>query len=271
MTELYRSSLYCAAVGLADVQSANIVGYNTVTLKPGFNMLAVNFKNVADADGIEINDLFPGGGKETALKAAATSADADVIKVHNAETGEYTTYFLFKPAKNVSTNPKSYFWVDPALNVVQPKFKNGDSFWYISKNTGDVTATVSGEVELSAVKTIDIKNGFNMIGSFFPAGWTLNDELYTPAYWQNCGAISAATSADADVVKVHDAATGEYSTYFLFKPAKNVSTNPKSYHWVDPALNIYSNKVMEAGQGAWYIHKSTGFTLDIKNQTGITK
>ena len=50
---------YCAAVALADVSSANIVGYNTVTLKPGWNMLAVNFKNVGNDDGISIQELLP--------------------------------------------------------------------------------------------------------------------------------------------------------------------------------------------------------------------
>ena len=38
--------LYSATVGLAELASANIVGYNTVTLKKGYNMIAVNFEDV---------------------------------------------------------------------------------------------------------------------------------------------------------------------------------------------------------------------------------
>ena len=40
-----------AMVGFS-VESANIVGYQTLTIKPGWNMLAVNFKDVNNTEGI---------------------------------------------------------------------------------------------------------------------------------------------------------------------------------------------------------------------------
>ena len=249
------------------MESANVVGYNTVTIKPGYNMFSVNFKNVGNNDGVCIQDLFPGGGKkDTIFKAGSGEAKADYIKVWNNAQGEYATYFLYIPAKNIDTNKKSYYWTDSSLNITSNRFTNGSAFWFYSRNTEDVTATTSGEVELTEIKTVNINPGYNMIGSYFPTGWVLNDEYYSPTYWKNSEAIAGSGEAKADYLKVWNAAQNEYSTYFLYIPAKNIDTNKKSYHWVDSSLNIISNSVMGAGQGAWYYHRGSGFNLEIKKQ-----
>ena len=257
------SAAFCAAVGFADITSANIVGYNTVTLKPGWNMLAVNFKNVANDDGIDINDLFPGGGKtDTKFTAGASQTAADYIQVWDATGGKYTTYLLFKPSKGSST--AAYYWTDLTLKVAEKKFKNGDAFWFYKRGDQDVTASISGEVSLDAVKEVAIKPGWNMIGSFFPAGWKLNDEYYNPTYWQNSGAVAGASQTAADYVQVWDATSEKYTTYLLFKPSKGSST--ATYTWTDLTLKTVTTDVLTAGKGAWYYHRGSGFNLEIKKQ-----
>ena len=255
--------IYCAAVGFADITSANIVGYNTVTLKPGWNMLAVNFKNVANDDGVCIQDLFPGGGKEDTIFTYGSGSDsADYVQVWDSTQGEYSTYFLFKKAKG--TSDANFYWTDANAAVTSKSFKNGDAFWFYKRGDKDVTANISGEVFLDAVKEVAIKPGWNMIGSFFPAGWKLNDDYYTPSYWEKSGAVYGSGSDSADYIQVWDPVVKEYSTYFLFKKAKG--TSEANFTWTDANAATVTTDVLTAGKGAWYYHRGSGFNLEIKKQ-----
>ena len=255
--------IYCAAVGFADITSANIVGYNTVTIKPGWNMLAVNFKNVANDDGIDINDLFPGNGKsDTVFTPGASSAEADYVMIWDTSKGDYTTYLLYKKAKGSSD--ANYFWTDTTFAKASKKFKNGDAFWFYKRGDADVTANISGEVTLDAVKEVAIKPGWNMIGSFFPAGWKLNDSYYTTTYWKNSGAVCGASAADADYIMVWDTSIRDYTTYLLYKKAKGSSD--ANYTWTDTSFNKVETDILSAGKGAWYYHRGEGFNLEIKKQ-----
>ena len=253
-----------AAVGAFAVESANIVGYNTVDINPGYNMFAVNFKQMGEGQSIKIDDLFPGGGKsDTVFTYGASAAAADKIMVWDNTAGEYSTYFLYKIKKGSSE--KDYYWVDASLSLATDvAFKNGDAFWFYKRGSA-VTANVSGEVELSDVKEIDINDGYNMIGSFFPGGWTINDDtFYTAAYWQNSGATYGASAAAADKLMVWDNSINEYSTYFLYKIKKGSSDN--DYRWVDASLNLATGNVLTPGKGAWYYHRGSTFKLQIKKQ-----
>ena len=71
----------CAAMADGEIASANVVGYNTITIRPGWNMFSVNFKDPSNENGIALQDLFP--GEAMAEKGAATGngTSADTIQV----------------------------------------------------------------------------------------------------------------------------------------------------------------------------------------------
>ena len=62
---------------------------------------------------------------------------------------------------------------------------------------------------------------------------------------------------------------GGYTTYYLYDTTSTkTSLTVKRYHWVNSEGNgIMSNAVITTGKGAWYLHRGTGFTLGIKNQS----
>ena len=260
------SAAFCAAVGLADVESANVVGYNTVDINPGYNMFAVNFKQMGESASIKIDDLFAGGGKsDTVFKYGATSADADYLMVWDNAIGDYSTYYLFKKKKG--SDAKDYYWCNASDDSLASSvtFKNGDAFWFYRR--GDkVSATTSGEVELNDVKTITINAGYNMIGSYFPTGFAINDATYyTASYWEKSGAKYGATSADADYLMVWDNAMNDYTTFYLFKKKKG--SDAKDYQWCNASDDsLATGNVLTPGKGAWYYHRGTGFNLEIKKQ-----
>ena len=234
------------------------MGYNTVTLKPGFNLLAINFKNLGTEDQtISLNELFT-GGSTAAFTAGSSIPKADTIQVWDGSG--YSYYFMYKQAKG--SGDKDYKWVDGSVNVTDKTFKNGDSFWFLSRAESDVVVTVSGLVEVAAKKTIDILPGYNMIGSFFPAGLALNDDTYyTPTYWQNSGAVAGSSIPKADTIQVWDGSG--YTYYFLYKQAKG--SGDKDYKWVDGSVNVYTDPILLPGKGAWYLHRGNGMTLEIKS------
>ena len=75
----------------------NVVGYNTLTIKPGWNMLAVNFKDINNTEGILLNDLFLGTGDEATcpFHADINLNTADNIQIFDAATQGYTAYYLY--------------------------------------------------------------------------------------------------------------------------------------------------------------------------------
>ena len=266
----------CAAgmIAVADVQSANIVGYNTVTIHPGFNMLSVNFKNVANTEGIGIQELFCGTGDAGTcpFKGYTNGTQADQIQVYvnDGDKADYVNYYLYYNAKQ-TTNVKNYKWCRATDNAVETakKFKNGDTLWFYRLGTTPATFNISGEVDLSAVKSFTIQPGFNMIGSFFPAGWAPNDAPYTTDYWKNSGAkgYTNGTQADQIQVYVNDGKTADYVNYYLYYNAKQ-TTNVKNYKWCKATDNsAVSGNILSIGQGAWYYRLgTTPMTLEIKNQ-----
>ena len=248
-----------------------MVGYNTVDINPGYNMFAVNFKNVGDDAGVAIDDLFPGGGKaDTKFTAAGTSADSDYLMVWDNASGEYSTYFLYYVKKG-GTAANKYWWcnADGSGKAIDQnvKFKNGDAFWFYKRGDQKVTATTSGEVELSEMKEIDIKPGYNMIGSFFPTGWTINDDTYyTTEFWSTIGATVGGTSADADNLMVWDNSKNGYDTYFLYYVKKGGTADWKNKWCNADGTGPAVGNVMTPGKGAWYYHRGVGYNLPVKKQ-----
>ena len=238
-------------------------------------MLAVNFKDVSNTEGILLNDLFLGTGDAATcpFHADTNSGTADNIQIFDAATQSYSLYYLFYTTKTSSAMlARKYRWNEGSA-VTTKRIHNGDAMWFRSRSDKDVQMTVSGEVELAAVSNITIRAGWNMIGSFFPDGWKVNDDAtgYTQEFWENSGAHADTNSGTADNIQIFDAATQSYSLYYLFYTTKTSSAMlARKYRW-NTGSSVAEGSIMAPGQGAWYLHRGSGFTLPIKNQTGLAE
>ena len=261
----------CAAVGFADgigggIQSQNIVGYNTVTLKPGYNMLALNFQSVSNATkGISIQDMIP--GKTEGLKFGPNAVSADTIMVYNPENAGYTSYFLYKNARK--EDAKDYNWcsLDSGYPIADKIFKNGDAFWYLSQGEKDISVAISGAVAIDASATVEIAEGYNMIANAFPVNF--NPNALGVDYWKSAiaaGASAGPNAVSADTIMVYDPETTGYTSYFLYKNARK--EDAKDYKWCSmdsgyPAIDPTA-ECISVGKGVWYLHQGeTTFKLTI--------
>lgn len=80
-----QSNLY-AAVGFGEITSANVVGYNAITIDKKNTIMSVQFQNVS-GNSLSIQEAFP--AQEGMTQGSAANA-ADQIQVQNA-TGGYDT------------------------------------------------------------------------------------------------------------------------------------------------------------------------------------
>ena len=118
--------------------TSQIVGYNTVTVYPGYNLLAVNFDGVG-AGSLTLAELFPTTDGEGNLLPGFTAGNAgtgDNIRLYDATTEGYTIYYLYKGAKTSDT--KNYKWVSVADgSVVADKVLTpGVGTWYKHNGIG---------------------------------------------------------------------------------------------------------------------------------------
>ena len=256
----------CATVGFS-LESANVVGYNTVTLKKGYNMMAVNFENVASDAGIALQDLIPGTGE--GLTGAQGMAAADQIQVWDSSEGVYSYYYLYKTTLTIpALVAKNGKWVTQAGVVTDVKFKNGDVFWFKKQGEGDVNVTVAGSVSLLDEKAIEIKSGYNMIANPVPVAF--NPNTLGTDFWATSGAVGAQGMATADQIQVYDSSTEAYSYYYLYYTTLTVpALKAKNWKWVTQAGAVVedSTAVIPVGKGAWYKHQGVGFTFNISNPT----
>ena len=198
-------------LGLAQVESVNIVGYETKALVAGkFNMLGGAFNSVGKA-GYSLNRDFKGEN----LTAGATSGAADTIAIHDAATGGYTTYYLYEGDGTYQAgwyNAGSDEWFDDDYPNGLPA---GTPFWYLAKaTTTGASGTFSGDVPMGGSYTKNlVRAKFNMVMNPYPVALNLNDTTQVTLV----GATAGATSGVADTIAIHNAVTGGYTTYYLYE------------------------------------------------------
>jgi hypothetical protein len=254
MKKLVTALALCAAMSaVAQVESANIVGYNNVILNPGMNYIGVNFQDInALTNGISLDVLFPGSDTNYNRGVSATTGDSVMVWTGSG----YNTYWLYFSGTKSMNN----LWVANATTPAPIKLKNGDGVWFNRKGATSITATVAGQVPWDAAKTYQIQTGMNAIGGFFAANFDLN----------NCG-IDWATYVDVDgktASKGVSATTGDsvmvwtgsgYNTYWLYFSGTKSMNNK----WVANATTPAPTDIIPIGRGVWYSHKGTGFKLPV--------
>lgn len=265
---MFAAAVAATMFAMGNVVESSTVGYQTLTLYHGMNMVSVNFKNMANPEGYTLDELFP--GRTPGLTAFRGNTKADYVLQWSAspEGGSYngTRYFLYVSA---ATNDvvKDFTWRQNANTPAPVKIKSGDSFWFYHYGDETVTIPASGEVEFSSTTTptITIHHGMNMIGAPYAAG--LNLALNDANYWKNSGATAFRGNTKADyILKWAGSSTGgayNGTRYFLYVSA---TTNDvaKDFTWRQNANTAAPSPIAEMGEGVWYYHYGdNSFTLEL--------
>jgi hypothetical protein len=273
------AGLFATAV-VAEVTSANVVGYYSPVLSNGYNMVAFNFEMVdGSTNGIDIQDLFKIDqtiytAGTTRMSASTLSTSADEVRIWNAAASAYDNYFLYRIGGGTATT-RNFKWVAQTNSAViaTAKIKSGQAVWYNARNAAGVALPAfSGQVPSSnSVAALPLSAGYNMICAGFTDGWVLNKPSeggYDTSYWSGLYAatkVAASTlSTSADEIRIWDTKAQAYQNYFLYRIGGGTATT-RNFLWVaqtNPA--VIADVTINVDKGVWYNSRKTGVTITPK-------
>ena len=239
-----------AGIAMADISSANIVGYNTVFVKGDrMNLLTCSFETVggsedeADLNAImDVSRLVPWDWDNWEAK--------DYIDTWDMEAGDWgPTYYV-----DVNLDTGTNRFVDQDLNPVDVVVKAGASLWLFHVGEDLENFTFAGQVA-TGVKGYTLVGGrMNLCGNPYPTSLNLNDPEQV--------VITGATGWDWDAWEAKD-----YVDTWDFTTA---DWGPTYYYdngqFADQDLNPVDDTAIQPGAGFWYFATEDGVTLSF---TGI--
>ncbi|MGN0847141.1 MAG: hypothetical protein ACI4RA_07135, partial [Kiritimatiellia bacterium] len=254
--------LYIAAVGTkADVESANIVGYNNDSTEQGkFAILAAQFEDVATGK-IDLNKIMKGVVGVNWDEDDEFMTTAPQIQILDADGTGYTTYYYLNDGY-VDDSTTKEGWCDGVGNFVDLEITPGSSFWF--KNPGDNAAlTISGAVGSDAVVSVVAEqNKFKLVGNAYPAALGLNtknftsDDIFGVDWDENDEFLTTAPQ-----IQVLDADGTGYTTYYYLNDGYvDDSTTKKG--WCDGVGNYRPDVTVPTGRGFWIKSPIGDVTLD---------
>ena len=225
-----------------------MVGYQTITINPGFNLISLNFEPMTEDGEIDIQDLIQ---DKDSLVAGNGSASSDQIQIWDGEKFALYYYRAYK-ANNPGKFTLGPCWVDINNAGVRAdvKLNRGLGVWFARPESETAGAiTLAGEVG-QATKNLPINPGFNMIGSAFPVAVSVNAED-CPIKWADC-AVAGNGSASSDQIQIWD---GEKFALYYYRAYKG--NNPGKFTlgpcWVDiNNAGVKADLTIPAGTGFWY-------------------
>jgi hypothetical protein len=241
------AGLFATAL-MAEVKSANVVGYSTLTFKEGWNLIGVQFEAIGAGGGtIDVQDLFT---DITLMGLDEEYNPNDYLKVWDNETGFYTENFYWS---GDAIEEYQNVWLDGDNNEAAYAFKAGDAFWVYTAIGGSAAGAVTlGQVGATDVP-LAIIPAWNLIANPFPVPLVINggtlavdglvglDEEYNPN----------------DYLKVWDNETGFY-TENLYWSGDTIEEYQNV--WLD-GDNNEADLSIAPNAGFWIYHNGTGAEL----------
>ena len=269
-----------AVMAEGEIESANVVGYSTVTFAAGdrYVICGIPFDNTLDAEGLSIQDLVP-DPLNNGWTGGLNANSADCIQFWAG--GQYATLYLYNSTLTASTFvARRGKWINPGTvpdaswgtksQISELKLKPGMSFWIRrapGTETNAKTVTLSGQVVTSSDNaTHTVVNGYNLFTSGYTGGFALNNDYIN---WMQLGAVGGLNANSADRIQFWN--NGQYVTLYLYNSTLTASTFvARRGKWINPGVipdaswgtkSQISEKVVQPGEGFWYHHRGEGFTF----------
>lgn len=281
-----------AGICLADVTSANVVGYSTITLPEGeeYGMYAMPFDSVSDAEGgLTMYEVFPEPLKSFTGNTGASTSD-QIMFWYN---GGYKSLYLYSKESVVTRHGK---WINPASvpdsswgsanKPTELKIKGGTSFWikrYVptsvnksdkaemaaalpAKNltvNGQVVTKQSGVASYTITPATTSAGAYTLVAAGFTAPFIPNPDLVDAtkpkATWleDGCKGGTGASSSDQLMLWYN----GSYKSLYLYSKE---SVPSRHGYWINPAsvpdaswgsANKPSTVQIQPTQGFWYLRQ----------------
>ena len=252
---------------LADVQSANIVGYTSATVtKPNKKTFALQFESLTNpGEPVNIADLFPG----TTFKAGANWTASDQIWVWDTTANNWAKYAYYEWTRTEPKKPAGWYKYNfltdnsfvavTADDVVQP----GQTFLYIRNVAGSISLSMSGQVKemTDATQSYTVTKPNKVFMSYpWPVELKIS-EISTKATHTNLKPGANWTASDQ--VWAWDAAANNWAKYAYYEWTRTEPKKPAGWYKYNFLTDNSFVPVTDAdkvapGEGFLYIRNVAG-------------
>ena len=218
----------------ADVQSANIVGYNTTALNAAYYAGGATFITIG-AEGANLSEFKPSG----LPNISNGQVIIQTLDNYGVSTGTYKYYQGSKVPKYANNG-----WYNSSDVLITKEndvtFAPGDGLWI--KGTATASLIVSGEVSLASV-TKNLNAAYALLCNPFPMGISIRK--ITPA------GIAAISNGQIIIQTLdnYGVSTGTYKYYQGSKVPKYATNG--WYNSNDVLITDANDVVFNPGQGLW--------------------
>ena len=229
----------------AEIQSANIVGYQNARIVNGLNLLSIQLDEITSGQRPNIDTMFEGCiGQSKCIDIDTEWTDGDEILTYENGVGYDGDhrYFFYKedPTKEEIDDPENdYHWLGeggeddgvPATYIVPA----GQGFFYWRRGATPITLTSSGAVTPNSV-VWTIKKNINILSNPFPVELPID----TCVDWHKAGAKCINIDmewTDGDEIMTYENGVGydgdHRSFFYKEDPTKEEIDDPENdYHWL---------------------------------------
>lgn len=237
--------LFATAASAASVTSENIVGYKTVALTNGLNLVGVSWQSIGGDKSITLSELIDTSSLTSYSADGATPGDS--IDLWDPITSEWgaKVYYIDQP----TVGPEyADTWMTASFVPTNPVVSTGVGFW-VRLQSASAAVTLVGEVPATDT-TVSFLEGLNLAANPFP---------YTRTWAEMTGTGLTSYSADGstpgDSIDTWDAASGDWGQklYYIDQPTVGAQFADT---WMTAAF-VPVTLSFEANEGFWYRAKGS--------------
>ena len=191
----------CAPVVQAtSVTSANIVGYQQITIPPGYSLFTVTFQDVSGAEyDIQNIKVLTSDGKDYSVQ--------NKVKMQKlASSGDYGTSYNYRLAKGGWCQAATF------IGTGAVTFADGEGVALNNSDSVEVKLQVAGNVNLTPVSTAIPANSYKIIGNMTPVTVDIQDVI------PYIGEIICSTQNKVKIQKI--TTSGDYGTSYNWRQTK---------------------------------------------------
>ena len=230
-------------MAMAQVQSANIVGFDTMTSVAGFNWIGPEFRTVG-YNTVNIHDIELSGD-------AVDAGGADSIQFLNA-SGNTVESYDWAPAADTGEAKDGWFDWDEYAPPVKA-INGGDGVMIYTKAAGVIIKNL-GEVNTNGYTRTSVA-GFNWIGNAFPVGMNINSISLSGENVDPAG---------GDTIQFLNASGNTVESYDWAPAGDTGEAKDGWFDWDEYAPPV---KTLAKGEGVMIYTKASGVTITVPGVT----
>ena len=218
-----------AAISAFAIESANVVGYNSLDTGYSYQMLGSTFKNTTTgADGIKLSELVGDFAAYDEIQVSYMDGDGYI---------QFNVYQYLDTNEGVDADG----WYDGAWEPADILIPRGAAVWFISSSGSAKEVTTAGEVAATSTLHPAFAEQYNMICSAYPVEFNPNAATVT---WTGLNAYD-----EIQVSYMDGDGYIQFDVYQYLNTDEGVEENG----WYDGAWEKVTTPVAGIGQGFWLI------------------